>query len=419
MTKTMSLGLVAGAALGLNAVAAAQVSQDEVRAIVAESQADASQRTSLLAGADGGHDGDFFLAGEGFRLEVGGALQFRYMANFRDEDAADDDLDTGFQAARTRINFDGTVHDDWGFRVQANFDPDGNFALEDAYGTYDFGDGWSLGWGQFRAPLTREFLVDEIYQLAVERSGVESFFSGGRTQGAWLGWTQEDWRINASFNDGAGAANTDFNSAGESDYGFTGRFEWKSADDWSRFRDFTSEQGQEMAFLLGAGAHYQQMTIGKGSQTNDPTDTDVTSLLYTLDASVEGDGWNAFGAFYGDWRDFNGAAVDDEFTNFGFVVQGGFRFTEMTEVFGRYEHLILDDDLGLDEDNFGFVTLGVNQYYAGHAAKATADVVFSLEDTSPELTSAPLGVLPNTLTGLLGEDDNPEIVIRLQFQLLF
>lgn len=418
MTKTMSLGLVAGAALGLNAVAAAQVSQDEVRAIVAESQADASQRTSLLAGADGGHDGDFFLAGEGFRLEVGGALQFRYIADFRDEDNPDDDLDTGFQAARTRINFDGTVHDDWGFRVQANFDPDGNFALEDAYGTYDFGDGWSLGWGQFRTPLTREFLVDEIYQLAVERSLVESIFSGGRTQGAWVGWTQEDWRINGSFNDGVGAANTDFNSAGESDFGFTGRFEWKSADDWSRFRDFTSEQGQEMAFLLGAAAHYQQMTVGKGSQTGDPADIDAESLLYTFDASVEGDGWNAFGAFYGARTETSSTAGgDDEFDDFGFVVQGGFRFTEMTEAFGRFEHLILDDERGIDEDNFSFITLGVNQYYAGHAAKATADVVFSLEDTSPDLTS--VGVLPNTLTGQLGDIENPEITIRLQFQLLF
>ena len=76
-----------------------------------------------------------------------------------------------------------------------------------------------------------------------------------------------------------------------------------------------------------------------------------------------------------------------------------------------------DEDLGLDEDNFGFITLGVNQYYAGHAAKATADVVLSLEDTDPDATG--LGILPNTLTGQLGDAENPEVTLRLQFQLLF
>jgi hypothetical protein len=416
----MSLGLVAGAAFGLGSVAVAQVSQDDVRALIAEGNSDASQRTSLMAGADGGHDGGFYLAGQGFRLNVSGAMQFRYYVNLREDDPGNsDDFESGFQNARTRLTFDGTVHEYWNFRVQGNFGHDGGgFALEDAYGTYDFGDGWTFGFGQFRVPLTREFMVDEIHQLAVERSLIEGAFSGMRAQGVWVGMTDEDYRFWGGFTDGAGSANSDFASSGESDLAFTGRFEYKTAGDWDRFADFTSEQGEEMAMLFGVAAHYQQTSMPSGSGTNAPGDSDSNIFRYTLDASIEGDGWNGFAALYGDHTETRAGGSDTDTDDFGVVVQGGYRFAEQTEVFGRYEGLFLDDDrAGLMEDTFSFLTFGVNQYYAGHAAKATADVVFSLEDTNPDLTGA--GVLPNTLTGQLGDVDNPEVTFRFQFQLLF
>src|SRR5438128_1810850 len=77
----------AGAALSLSSTGAfaQQTSSDEVRATVAQMLNDAESRSSLLAGGDAGHDGRFFIAGDGFRLNIGGLLQFRYVANFRDE----------------------------------------------------------------------------------------------------------------------------------------------------------------------------------------------------------------------------------------------------------------------------------------------------------------------------------------------
>ena len=123
-----------------------------------------------------------------------------------------------------------------------------------------------------------------------------------------------------------------------------------------------------------------------------------------------------FAAFIGDHSRSRAAGVDSpDFDDFGVVIQGGWRFAENTEVFARYEGLFLDSDLiSSGKKNFNFITAGLNQYYAGHAAKATADFVYSLQNTSNLST-----VLPNTGVGLLGQAKSGEVVVRLQFQVMF
>lgn len=413
------IAIACGASFGQAAGADGALGRDEVSAIVAESLADAQARTSLLAGADGGHDGGFFIAGEGFRLAIGGQLQFRYIANFRDEED-DDDLDTGFQARRTKLDFQGQVHDDFGFKVSGSLERNGGaFVLEDAYATYDLSDGFQVQWGQFKLPLLWEELVSSKRQLAVERSIVNGVFNQGRSQGVQGIYTADRWRVQGAFSDGVNADNTDFTSAGEADYAFTGRVDFIAGGDadWRRFRDFTSERGQDFAARLGAAANYQQMTLGKGSQTGDPADVDVNSLLYTVDAQLEGDGWNAFGEFVGNWAQARAGGDDADLHDFGLVVQGGYRITDKTELFARYDGIFADDERDLDEDVFSFITAGANHYFAGHAVKASADIVYALQETT-ELASE-FGGFPNTGAGMLGSAEDGEIAIRMQFQLLF
>jgi len=114
----------------------------------------------------------------------------------------------------------------------------------------------------------------------------------------------------------------------------------------------------------------------------------------------------------------------DETDNFGIVVQGGYRFGSNTEVFARWDAIFLDEDtVGNDDDNFNFLTVGLNQYYAGHSAKATVDFVYAFEDTTNLISSSQGSggstAIPSTGVGLLGDSEEGEIVIRLQFQLLF
>lgn len=416
MSTTSALVWSGAVLLAACGQAAAQASDPEVvKATVAEMLADIQTRSSLLTAGDGGHDGRFFLAGDGFRLNIGGNIQVRYMAEFRD-DSNPDDFESGFELRRTQLHFSGTVNQDWGFRVQANFDSEsGTFTLQDAYATYTFANGWTVLVGQVKAPLLRETLMADWHQLAVESSVANAYFGGGRTQAAAITRTAEDWSFVFAFSDGAHADNTDFtefNGVSEADYSLTPRAQWKFAGDWKQFDDFTSPRGSAFAAMLGGALHWQQ-----SRNTGSPTDTDVDVLRYTIDLSLEGDGWNGFGAFYGQYVDTRSLAADpDALNDFGFVVQGGVMVTERAELFARWDAILADEDRGFADDNMHFITGGVNWYFAGHAAKLTIDGVVSLNDTSG-LVGA--GTLPSTKLGLLGDADSGEVVIRAQFQLLF
>jgi hypothetical protein len=400
---------------------------DEVRATVAQMLADAETRSSLLSGGDAGHDGKFFLAGDGFRLNIGGQIQFRYLMNFRD-DSNTDDFQTGFQTRRSRVHFEGKINRDWDFRIMSDFGREGGAAeLKDAYVGYTFPTGWKLRWGQFKMPLLREELMSDSYQLAVERSVTNSAFSQDRSQGVELSREYESVRLAVGFSDGLNSQTTDFagdptnpsaeNTSrfkvrGEADWAVTARSELLFAGKWGQFKEFTSPRGADYACMLGLAAHYQQ-----SENTNNPADIDRDTLQYTADVSVLGDGWNFFAAFIGRYTKLKTlGGADPDFNDFGAVVQGGVRVADNTELFARWDALFFDSDRNLAEDNFNFVTAGVTHFFAGHAAKFTADAVYAFEETS---TLNTLRILSDTGIGLLGDTEDGEVVLRGQFQLLF
>jgi len=423
--------MCAAAVLVMTAGAAASargVDGDETRAVVAEMLADADSRTSLLA-ADGGHqDGHFFLGSDdgAYSLTVYGLAQFRYMMSFRSDDntvgaRAGDDFESGFQTARTRIGMTGhVISRDWTYRVQGAFSQStGSFGLEDAYVEYRLSEALGLRWGQFKLPLLREELVDDPYQLTVERSVMNSIFTQGRSQGVAMKWNSSWMNATAALSDGLNSANTDFTAPGgtglvpigEADWALTGRAEFLLAGAMQNMEDFTAPQGAPLGVMIGVAGHYQQ-------SPNTPAlgDVDRDLFEYTVDATIEGGGWNVFGAFVGRWDKFRAGAADVEFNDFGALVQAGIRVAPNTELFGRWDAVFMDDDRGLSEHDFHFVTVGGNQYIAGHAAKFTADAVVALDKT-PDLVA--LGALPNTGVGLLGDGDSGEVAVRVQFQLMF
>ncbi|MBX3385772.1 MAG: hypothetical protein KF768_04310 [Phycisphaeraceae bacterium] len=407
--------VVLAAGIPFSVQSVAMGSSDDVRAIVAEMMADAETRSSLLAGGDAGHDGKFFVAGDGFKLNVGGGTQFRYIMNFRDDENTGDDLSNGFQMARARIQMSGTVHERWAYMVLGQFsttdDADGSFRLLDGYVGYTFDNGWGLYFGQVKAPIVREDMTSDFHLFAVERSASTDFMRPDRVKGVWVHKQEESWRTWITFNSGADTDNTDFNAMSNADYAFSARFEFLFDGQWSQFADFTSPKGSDFGAMLGLAAHYQGP-----HNTGNPADVDTSVFLYTADVGLEGDGWNLFAGFIGRYIDQDSFMGDAEFNDFSFVVQGGLMLSERWEVFARYDALILDDDRGLDNDYFGFVTVGVNHYFAGHAAKFTADIVYSTDETLPDLTA--VGGF-STKQGLQGDVSDGEVAIRLQMQLMF
>ncbi len=426
--KVKGLLMLAGAALSVSGATALAQSQssDEVRAVVAEMLSDAETRSSLLAAGDAGHDGsDFFIAGDGFRLNIGGQLQFRYVLNFRDDEstvgsARVDDFTHGFQTRRTRFDVDGELNKDWFFRVRFRNDNGDSASVDFAYAGYKFANGWKATWGQFKLPLLREEMVSSAKQLAAERSFTNSVYTQGFSQGVQLSYKAENWRGFFAFSDGLNSGNTDFiasentsgfATSGQAEYAFTARADFLLSGNFDQFEDFTSAKGADFGFMLGAAVHWQQ-----SDNTPVAGDEDRDTLQYTIDASLEGDSWNLYGAFIGRYQQDSIGAAETDLNDFGAVVQGGWRFAENTEVFARWDAIFADNDRGLNEDTYNFLTAGLNQYYAGHAAKATLDVVWAFENTN-DLTA--FGSLPATGVGIIGQTDENEVAIRLQFQLLF
>lgn len=414
---------VAFSAIALAEPAGQPADTDAVRAVVAEMLADADSRSSLLqGGGSAGHDGAFFLASPdgNFTLKVSGQIQFRYIANFRNEsdgvdaiDPADDvdSFDHGFTTGRTALRFEGSVYDpSLIYGLQAKFNSDGgDFVLEDAFVGKVFDSGLIVLAGQYREPILWEDVVSVRNALAVDYSVVNAVFRQDRSQGIWIHKQLDDYRYWAGVNQGIRGENTSFVNS-PADIGATTRWEYKFSGDWSQFDQFTSAPGSQMASKLGGGVHYE---IGKHTAAGD---TDNSVFAYTADYMVEGDGWSAYVAGVGLYTDLD---TGGSFHDMGFLAQGSLYLNDDWEGFARYDIVMPDGDRAGDDD-FSTFTVGVNRYLHGQAAKFTVDLQYFLDATTDnDLVSSIAGGSIGERIGLLATPDDGQVAIRAQFQLLF
>ena len=460
MSTTQTIAVLAGAAIpmslgsALAADAQSYTSADEVRAIVADMMADAETRSSLLqTGGAAGYDEGFFIRGGGgeFELRVNGLVQFRYVMNFLDDNNTDADFESGFDATRTELSFSGHAGaENIFYRIQGDFGDrggDGTFNLEDAFLGYRFDNGWHLKFGQFKLGYMRSEMISDGHLLAADRSVTNEYFSQGRSQGVELGYMGEDYRVMLAFSDGFRSSNTEIgqnkgvgfitdpitndvlgttgylNNGGEADLAFTARGEYKFAGTWDQFADFTSPQGSEYAALLGVAGHIEYTDGDRFNQGGGGGE--ATYYGFTVDLSLEGDGWNFFIAGMTSFEDLQDLpdntvapidTIDSESDDYGVVAQGGVFIPETDwELFARYDAIFFDDsERDLDEDTFQTVTFGANWYWDAHAAKFTIDVQWFLDEGNALIGSSDV---TNYVAQAADADD--QFAIRAQFQLLF
>lgn len=382
----------------------------EIRGLVQDVLADADTRSSLQgSGMTAGWDRGFFLASPdgNYRLRVQGQIQFRYAMNFRDSDDSIDSTTHGFENRRTKLNFSGNVIDrTWKYRVQGAFNRSGgDFGLEDAWIQKDFENGFYIRAGQFKPPVLREELISSGRQLAVERSLLNERFNQDFSQGVEVGW-EGDWiRGQFMFHDGTGNRNTAALSS-TSEWAFSARAEvLLGSTDWKQFDDFTSWSGESFGVLVGAAINWERSEFGLSGT---PAGGKVAPLTLTVDAQIEFGGANLYGAFVYRDTDTEGSGSQDQI---GFVIQGGvFIIPDEVELFARYEW---GDPDSSAEDDLSVATVGVNWYWAKHAAKWTTDVGLSFNEVSSGWASSGA----NWLADAPGGDD--QFVIRSQVQLLF
>jgi hypothetical protein len=229
--------------------------------------------------------------------------------------------------------------------------------------------------GSMKAPLLREELIEAQYQLAVERSNVNYFFSGGYADGLMFLYEGDALSFSAMLSDGINTGQTPW-ATYDTEYAATARVEFLASGNRDQFKDFTSEQGGETGVLVGGAIHYEEDEYGSGPPTG--VDGEVERMILTGDAQIEFGGANLFAAVMWSDMDSDVAALD---TNpIGVVVQGGWYFNEDCELFGRYEWI--DFDVPGSED-VSIITLGVNKYFSGHRPQRQVDHRCRLRPRSP------------------------------------
>ena len=184
---------------------------EEVKSLVREVLSDADTRASLMAdGVSAGHDGKrFFLASAdgSFLLRAGAHVQFRYIYNSRNlEGTATDENEFGFQLRRVKLYFNGHIGSPrilYGIGLQADKNTE-EVLIDHAWFGYKLMDGVMIFGGESKAPFLREETTSSKYQLAVERSLVNEFFTGGRIQGIWVNIEMDDHtKLAIAISDGA------------------------------------------------------------------------------------------------------------------------------------------------------------------------------------------------------------------------
>jgi hypothetical protein len=407
---------------------------------------DAEHRSQLLATSgdmSAGYDSGFFIkSGDAFSLRPAVQFQFRNVTDFREEAKAGggSDWENGFEVRRMRLDMGGNVINKdltYFFEWEAVREG-GQMTLLEAWGRYMLTDDWGLRAGQFKDPVTHEFVMSTKRQLAVDTSLVDALIGGGvadYTQGVLVvynGETNNKNPLSAEFGvtDGAGERNTDFTDrtsysaitgkpgAHAADFGIAGRVEYKVFGDWNSYKDFNAKGTKEDLLVLGVGGDWTQ--AGDGDL-----------LLGTADAQWKSpSGWSVYGAFL---SRFSNAAVltadnvspstKDNMQDYGALAQVAYLVNPNIEVFGRYDVTFLDKEYALTrggaatgngQDVFQEITVGAS-YFLGqngaafHRAKFTVDLTW-LPEGAPKANTA-IDVL----------DDNggsAEWILRAQFQLL-
>lgn len=380
-----------------------------------------------------GYDGGIFIqdATGNYKLKINEMAQFRYYLNRRPKvDAAtgDREITNGYELTNARITFAGNLIDPkLTYLVEGEFGKDDglygapfNYYLKYAKGF------WALKIGQFKLPVMHEEIVSQKYQLAADSSISNEVFSQDYSQGVEVDFKNNNVNVQWTANDGIAKPNSAYSTGQEADFATTARVEYKLGEkaEWKRFDDFSSWRGSTpFAALLGAAAHFETYggtAVFVANSAGGLTGTSFPRrqfIEWTVDASFEGNGWNAYAAVIGG----HNAPVGETATNdMGVVLQGGMFVSDNLEPFVRFDEFIPDSKRDAAE-NKPFRTLkgGANYYFVpkSHNAKLTVDFQYFMDRASE--TAIVSDLANDNDVGLLPGGKAGQFVGEAQMQWLF
>jgi hypothetical protein len=342
---------------------------DEIRGLVHDVLADADTRASLQgSGATAGYNGGFTVgsADGNWSLKINGLLQTRWTSVDNDQNVAPA-LNTGsqwgFDNDRSWIHFSGTIAGDYSYDIRHDINNATNNGGSWENGSMNLNDDWSLTMGTMKMATSRETMIGDQNQLALDRSGMASFanpvnFVVG--QGAQLAYTGDDLRFMGQlFNNvvlgGVGALN---NSAYT--YNLRGEFMVEGAG-WSQFDAFTSADGGAAGTLIG-------LSYNSNSDGDNAPNVTGGQSTWTIDAQMQFGGSNLY-VMYSDFQDDNTAGATNTDSDTMTVMYGMYLDSDW-ELYGRY---IDSDGSAVAPLNGSNMSIGLNNYLAGQNAKWTTE----------------------------------------------
>lgn len=370
---------------------------EEVKSLVREVLSDADTRASMAEGslnATVDANGTHINSEDGtFSLNIAGQIQFRYTYNAREGGQAPGEDKNGgsFSTPRVKLFFDGHIADPrigYHLVIKAT-EGGGDVVLEEYAISYEVADGFTVWGGLVTDPVVRGDMIDSRYMLAADRSNFSNFYTYGRLEGIGFTYFLKDaMRINAMFIDDE-----------DTEYGFSGRLDYKVMGEWAQLNDFSSWSGEGQSLAFGIAGSYQEDSHGEGNGYG--------GLVYgVVDASFESNGLGLYAAVAAS----NDSGTFGHYETYGMLIQGNYMFVaDKFEGFARYEYINRTTG-GVD---LNVITFGANYYLAGHNAKFTVDVQYAPTNVGTVQTP---GLMTDVTTG---NGNRNQTALRAQFQLLF
>lgn len=392
--------------------ASSREAADALRGKTSKLNRDTAEHYNLLLSAseyDRVDSAPFSAANDSVSLQIGGLLQFRYIANFRGGETGrpgsspDEDSNTGFEFRRVEVALSGAAANtplEYKLVLATSYGPgvSDQIIAQDVVLSYQLNENWSITGGRYFAPLLREELIGGGGSLAIALSYMNNVFSIGRSEGISLIYENEDARAQLFFSDGS---NNRSNLATDSaEFALSSRVDIRLAGTWEEWGDFTA--GDEPAIFLGGAVHFESENSGDTA----PYD-DFKLFAWTVDGSYQNENIHVYAAIAGRHTERPAAP---SINNMGFVVQAGYRPEgRPLEPFARYEMLFFDEDNGYSDNEVKLLTLGLN-YHVNPMMKIAGDVVWAMDSMPTD--SANAGLLAD------GMKDN-QVALRIQAQLKF
>lgn len=161
--------------------------QAEEKAQVEQKLAEATKPSDVEVTIDKGIN---FKTRDGkFSSKIGGRVQADAAAY-----GGDPELGDGTEIRRARLYIQGTMYNDWGYKLQYDFVDSGSKGIKDAYLSYNGFDDLELKAGNFKDPFSLQEQTSSKFVSFTERA-LPSAFSAGRHIGVMATTAHKHWTL--------------------------------------------------------------------------------------------------------------------------------------------------------------------------------------------------------------------------------